>query len=132
MVKKQKKKEENNINIAKELEPENVFKEEKPKKEKKQKKKVDVEKLKEQLKKKCTSIHYMIVCEGDRINVKAGRYWWTGTVVKAGNLGLVVDNGGNRATISRSKILSLTILEEGEWKKKYKKIYRTDLEEEMD
>jgi len=119
---KQKKETKSSDNIAEELKPENVFKEEKKQKQKKKEK--EKEKLMEELAKNCYDVRYLVVCKDDVVNVKVGRYWWTGKVLKVGNLGITVLNGAKLSTIALNKIASITILEEGEYKKKYKKLFK--------
>jgi len=105
----------NDINISEEPKPEKVL----------HRKEGEKQKLIEELLERCGDILNLVVCEGDRVNVKAGRYWWSGEVLKIGKPGLVLDDHGKKVAINIGKITSVTILEEGKQGKKYREIFGT-------
>jgi len=111
---KQKTESSNDINIAEEPKPEKVL----------QRKEDDKQKLIKELNEKCEAILDMVVCEGDKVNVKSGRYWWSGEILKVGKSGLILKDS-KEVAINIRKITSLTVLEEGKLRKKYREIFGT-------
>jgi len=112
---KQKTESSNDINITEEPKPEKVL----------QRKEGEKQKLIEELNEKCGNILNLVVCEGDKVNVITGKYWWSGEILKVGKRGLILKEHGKEVTINIGKITSLTLLEEGKLRKKYRKIFGT-------
>jgi len=102
-------------NIAKEISPEAITKSE------------IIEQLKKELLENCYPIRYLVICKDDKVMVRVGRYWWHGTVLKVGKLGITLLNDARKTSCALGKISTITILEEGEYSKKYREIFGTSI-----
>lgn len=81
------------------------------------------EKIKEKLMESCTTVRYLVVCKDDEITVRVGRYFWQGKVLEAGKMGLVILNGNAEHSIALNKIGSITIINEGKYRKAFREVY---------
>jgi len=84
------------------------------------------------LKEICYPVRYQYVCEGDKVLVKVGRYWYYGIVLRVGKLGLLLNNDNRKVTIALGKISTLTIVEEGDNHKKFIKVFGSDIDKGME
>lgn len=71
---------------------------------------------------KCGNVRGLTVCEEDEITVRVGRYWYSGTVVSASKLGLVLLNQSHEVAIALGKISIVEVVKRGRWYYEYKKL----------
>jgi len=99
-------------------------------------KKFDELKRKEELireaKEKCYPVRYVVVCEGDEVAVSVGRYWYIGTVIKVGKLGLVLENNNRVTGIALGKIGTIQIVKESELRKKWKETFGEEIDRRLE
>jgi len=80
-----------------------------------------VKQLKE-LMEKCSSIRELVVCVGDRVSAKVGRYWYVGEVLHVSKLSLILLNNNREVALAIGKISTIAILQDGEYGRKWKEL----------
>ncbi|NPA96973.1 MAG: hypothetical protein GXO32_05175 [Crenarchaeota archaeon] len=71
---------------------------------------------------KCADVRMLKICIDDYILVRVGRYWYEGTVVEVGKLGIVMENQGHEVAIALGKISVVEVLRRGKWYRLYREL----------
>ncbi|PMQ00716.1 MAG: hypothetical protein CBR30_09675 [Dictyoglomus sp. NZ13-RE01] len=79
--------------------------------------------IKKELNEKCKGVRYLVVCQDDEVVVRVGRYYWEGKVLEIGKLGMVILNGNEEHSIALNKIASITVVQDGKYRKAFREIY---------
>jgi len=83
-----------------------------------------IEKMKQlkELMEKCGSVRELVVCVGDKVSVKVGRYWYVGEVLHVSKLSLILLNNNREVALAIGKISTIAVLQDGEYGRKWKEL----------